>query len=63
MTKTEKREHDQKTIKAYNARIDEIDRTMATASNAFAMMLLQRSKRTILRRMIKLYGSEKYGLV
>lgn len=63
MNKSQKREHDQRLINAYNVRIDEIDKQAAKTRNAFEAIILIRSRRVILRKLMNLYDTKKYGLV
>lgn len=62
MNKAEKKAHDQKLINSYNKQIEEIDRMIAK-SDTFSSMLLFKRRRSTLKRLMKLYGTEKYGLV
>ncbi len=63
MTKSEKREHDQRLINTYTVRLEELDREIPKSKNAFIGSLLIRNRRAILRRLMALYDTKKYGLV
>ncbi len=64
MTKTEKQQHDQKLINAYNRQLEETEKGIANPlNNLFIVMRLEQRKNTILNRLMKLYGTEEYALV
>jgi len=63
MTKNEKVSHDQKLINALNSRLDDVERKISSDPGPVEEKILKKNKETILNRLAKLYGTEKYGLV
>tara|TARA_Y100000310_G_C20300803_1_gene631668 strand:- start:272 stop:472 length:201 start_codon:yes stop_codon:yes gene_type:complete len=62
ITRAQKKEHDQRMINVYNLRIDQIDLLLAKDITPFMATQFQNQRKFILKRLMALYNTEKYGL-
>jgi len=64
MTKAEKLSHEQKKINLYNHQLQEIERKIRNEDlTDYEVDLLLKRMDRLVRRLVKLYRTEKYGMV
>ncbi len=63
MTKAEKSIHDQRVINSLNSRLDDLDELISRGTTYEVSKMITNQRKAILKRLIKLYGTEKYSMV
>lgn len=64
MNKVDKMHHDQKLINALNLRLDQVNHVLNNRSlTPFVQRQFENQRAYLIKRLSKLYGTEKYGAV